>query len=304
MAVVVAAYNEVPEADLSMELAGQLKRSLTDLEEDFSKEVMRLCAAAEDSLSTKQLSEGIQEIHDRFADVAVTEMVCLLQSFNPEISKEKVSSDIHSILHTDAIVGHLEPQMIAALREYVPLDTRSWLGRDIERHLYVKKTRRHAIWRKALAGAAQALEVLADVADIARETAKDGKVQAAAAGATGGAAVAGVSGGAFGLVAGSTFGATCGLLPAFVTFGLSIPIGAMVGGGAGLIAGASAGGTAGLVGGGFAGHHVYVKRDDIRSGASEAWAKVHSLAGTVKERANSSASYVKDRIVGGTGGTA
>jgi hypothetical protein len=65
--------------------------------------------------------------------------------------------------------------------------------------------------------------------------------------AVGGAGAA--VGGAGGLATGSTVGAVCGLIPAVFTFGLSIPVGMAIGGGAGLWAGTVSGGAAGLVGG-------------------------------------------------------
>lgn len=86
------------------------------------------------------------------------------------------------------------------------------------------------------------------------------KLQSAAASAAGGAAAAGVGLGAAGLVAGVAVGAACGVVPAFFTFGLSIPFGAVVGGGAGLFAGATAGGAAGFVGGGAVAYTVYAIR--------------------------------------------
>eukprot|EP00927_Polykrikos_kofoidii_P077198 TRINITY_DN74168_c0_g1_i1.p1 TRINITY_DN74168_c0_g1~~TRINITY_DN74168_c0_g1_i1.p1 ORF type:complete len:435 (-),score=70.56 TRINITY_DN74168_c0_g1_i1:237-1541(-) len=62
---------------------------------------------------------------------------------------------------------------------------------------------------------------------------------------TGGTAAVG---GAGGMVAGSTLGAICGLVPAVFTFGLSVPLGAIVGGGTGFCLGSVCGGAAGLLG--------------------------------------------------------
>ena len=50
------------------------------------------------------------------------------------------------------------------------------------------------------------------------------------AGVAGGAAALGATGGATGLAAGSAVGAALGLVPAIFTFGLSIPVGAAIGG--------------------------------------------------------------------------
>ncbi|CAE7650892.1 unnamed protein product, partial [Symbiodinium pilosum] len=63
--------------------------------------------------------------------------------------------------------------------------------------------------------------------------------------------------------AGSLVGGAIGILPALFTFGLSIPVGAAIGGGAGLAVGAAAGATAGAVSGGAAGYGAYAKRGQI-----------------------------------------
>jgi len=69
------------------------------------------------------------------------------------------------------------------------------------------------------------------------------------------AAVLGTSAGATGFVAGAAIGAAMGVIPSFFTFGLSIPIGAVMGGGAGLCIGVFTGGATGLVGGKLVGKH-------------------------------------------------
>merc|ERR1712151_1356783 len=51
------------------------------------------------------------------------------------------------------------------------------------------------------------------------------------------------------------------------TFGLSIPVFAVVGGGAGLCVGTVVGGTTGVVGGGAVGYGAYGKRLEIAEGA-------------------------------------
>jgi hypothetical protein len=89
----------------------------------------------------------------------------------------------------------------------------------------------------------------------------DSRVQATALGAGTGAAALGTAGAATGTTLGAAGGALIGLVPAIFTFGLSIPIGAVVGGGAGLCVGAAAGTATGFVGGGAVGcaSHAYYK---------------------------------------------
>lgn len=86
-----------------------------------------------------------------------------------------------------------------------------------------------------------------------KELACDKRFQITVASAGTGAAVLGTAGAAGGTMIGGATGALIGLVPAVFTFGLSIPIGAVVGGGFGCAAGATAGGTAGFVSGGTAG---------------------------------------------------
>lgn len=91
--------------------------------------------------------------------------------------------------------------------------------------------------------------------------------QVTAAGAAAGATALGTAGATGGLVAGGVSGAALGVPLALFTFGLSIPAGAVVGGGIGLCTGAAAGGATGLVGGGAAGYAGY----RFRSGPKKAY---------------------------------
>lgn len=154
----------------------------------------------------------------------------------------------------------------------------------------------------ATAARVKAVEVRTAVSEFAAKP----KVQTTAASAVGGAAAFGVAGGAAGLSTGAAIGAAVGVVPALFTFGLSIPIGAVIGGGAGACIGTAVGGTAGFVTGGVVGY----KKDEIKSGAGSVLGKASDCAGYVKDTAKSSTDYVKAqaqvvraRIVGGTGGT-
>jgi len=133
--------------------------------------------------------------------------------------------------------------------------------------------------------AAKALQLSEDV----REVISDRQVRVTATAATGGAIVLGTGGGAAGMLAGSALGAAWGLLPALLTFGLSIPFCATVCGGAGLCAGAALGGAAGLVGGAAAGYALNEDKDGLVD---------HLLRGRAQGLRRSKA------CVGGTGGTA
>merc|ERR1712051_651333 len=113
-----------------------------------------------------------------------------------------------------------------------------------------------------------------------------------AASAIGGAAVLGTGGAATGLLAGGIAGAAVGVLPAIFTFGLSIPVCAVLGGGCGLVTGATVGGATGGFVGGATGYVGYTKRDTIRNGV-----------GRMKDSACGSADKVRAVLIGATGGT-
>jgi len=94
------------------------------------------------------------------------------------------------------------------------------------------------------------------------------KVQATIVGASVGSVVLGSASGAIGSFCGAVAGATIGVIPALFTFGLSIPVGAVVGGATGLCAGATAGGSIGLVGGGACGYGSYTYKKELQEGAT------------------------------------
>merc|ERR1740117_1021369 len=70
----------------------------------------------------------------------------------------------------------------------------------------------------------------------------------------GGAVTLSAVGGAFGCATGVVTGSLVGVVPAIFTLGMSIPIGATLGGTAGLAIGATAGGAVGVAGGGICGY--------------------------------------------------
>lgn len=136
-----------------------------------------------------------------------------------------------------------------------------------------------------------------DAVKFTKTTALDPKFQVTAASTAAGA----VAGGTVGTVTGGTIGAAVGVLPALFTFGLSIPIFAVVGGGMGL----AAGGSAGAVGGGAAGYYGYTYRKGLKNKATSLKTKVLDSADLVKGKVCDSASQVSKSLgFGGTGGTA
>jgi hypothetical protein len=120
------------------------------------------------------------------------------------------------------------------------------------------------------------------VGSVAKDVAADPAVRTSALGAGAGAAALGTAGAATGALVGGTAGALAGLVPAIFTFGLSIPIGAVVGGSAGLCTGGTVGTTVGFTGGGLAGYAGYTYRG--------APTKLYKLAvGTLRQRSKDAA---------------
>merc|ERR1719183_2154579 len=73
------------------------------------------------------------------------------------------------------------------------------------------------------------------------------KIKTVAGASAVGVAAGGVTGGTVGGMTGTALGAAVGIVPAIFTFGLSIPVCAIVGGGVGVCTGAVAGGAVGGV---------------------------------------------------------
>jgi hypothetical protein len=115
---------------------------------------------------------------------------------------------------------------------------------------------------------------------------------------TGSTVVCGVAGGAAGTVTGGVAGAAVGVPAAIFTFGLSIPICSAVGSGVGLCTGAVMGSGAGAAAG-----TAFTRRAEIKDRACGVWSKVQSGVMDAKGKAQGHALAVKERLVGGTGGT-
>merc|ERR1712137_136490 len=105
--------------------------------------------------------------------------------------------------------------------------------------------------------------------------------------------------GTTGLAAGATIGAAVGLVPALFTFGLSIPVGAAIGGSIG----ASTGGTVGFGAGGALGYGMFTKREEITDAASSAKDFVKKKTQAVTSAVGNSVNTVKTKIRGSTGST-
>jgi len=96
---------------------------------------------------------------------------------------------------------------------------------------------------------------------------KDPHFQTVTISTAAGAVTFGAVGGAFGCAGGVVVGGAVGTVPALITFGTSIPIGAFIGGFLGTSAGAVTAGATGACAGGAAGHGAYLYRAQIKDGA-------------------------------------
>jgi len=105
----------------------------------------------------------------------------------------------------------------------------------------------------------QPQEALTDSASSLHQT----KLRVTAASAVVGAVTTGAAGGIGGGIVGTALGASIGIVPAFFTFGLSIPFFAGLGGAVGGCTGTCVGGTVGAVGGGVAGYGAYTCTETV-----------------------------------------
>lgn len=110
--------------------------------------------------------------------------------------------------------------------------------------------------------------------------------QVTVASAAVGAAALGTAGATGGALAGGAAGMAIGLVPALFTFGLSIPVGAVIGGGIGLCGGAATGGCAGLAGGASLGYGGYKLRGKPAQALTLA-RKMIASRGTLRVRGSS-----------------
>eukprot|EP00913_Durusdinium_trenchii_P003019 g2791.t1 len=157
-----------------------------------------------------------------------------------------------------------------------------------------RKAIRDRVKARVAAGRSRALKTVDqakakanEAKDKASAFAKDGHVRATALGVAGGMTTLGSTGAATGLCAGTAVGAAVGVVPALFTFGLSIPVGAVLGGGAGLFMGA--------VSGGAAGYGAYAKRGEIQELRSKTVSRISSGVDVVKGKATASAEFIKDK---------
>merc|ERR1740138_1251691 len=102
------------------------------------------------------------------------------------------------------------------------------------------------------------------------------KFQCTTAGAAAGTLVCGAAGGS----TGTLVGAALGVVPAIFTFGISIPVGAAIGGGLGLCAG----GSVGAVGGGAAGYAGYTYRKELGESKTKAYKTLVNSSAYVKSK--------------------
>jgi hypothetical protein len=127
-----------------------------------------------------------------------------------------------------------------------------------------------------------------ELAKLSRETVATEKFKVTAATATAGAVV---SGGA-GAVVGTTAGAALGLIPALFTFGLSIPVCAVVGG----CVGTASGTAVGAAGGGAIGYGGFAYKKEIRSGADTLVKQLKDRTACAKSQVSSSAAQLNETI--------
>merc|ERR1712217_672598 len=80
------------------------------------------------------------------------------------------------------------------------------------------------------------------------------------------------------------------------TFGLSIPIGAAIGGSTGFIAGSVAGGAVGVVGGGVAGRSAHKHREQIGEGVGVIANKANNLRAVMQAKSGECLNQVSGKV--------
>eukprot|EP00445_Apocalathium_hangoei_P041570 CAMPEP_0203967988 /NCGR_PEP_ID=MMETSP0359-20131031/96721_1 /ASSEMBLY_ACC=CAM_ASM_000338 /TAXON_ID=268821 /ORGANISM="Scrippsiella Hangoei, Strain SHTV-5" /LENGTH=474 /DNA_ID=CAMNT_0050905907 /DNA_START=49 /DNA_END=1473 /DNA_ORIENTATION=- len=278
---------EVPEPDLSMELQDQLKRCLTEHEACCTKEQMKVQRLL---LPHGRSRLEVDAIRDRYAEAAVIELVTTLKSFDPDISKDKLSGDIYRILHSDAVVGHLSMSFKGSLRMYVPRNRSEWLGEDVERHIACKRAFLRVLSQQLRRVAGDLVSRLPPATAPFDRTAV---TRVALLSASGSSALLGFYCGTVGLLGGSAAGTMVGAIPAPLTLGLSLPVGAIVGGGLGVAAGTLMGGACGFVGGGATGAATYVYRADLQDGIVYVKGNAAATSTRLRTRAFETTGYLK-----------
>merc|ERR1719428_402404 len=124
---------------------------------------------------------------------------------------------------------------------------------------------------------------------------KEPRLQAASLSAAAGAIALGAVGGAMGAGSGVGVGMAAGVVGAPFTFGLSIPVGGVIGGGVGLCAGAAVGGGAGAVAAGTTGYAAYTYRVQIKDGVIHVRTKVTDGTEIVTLKLTCSAASIQDQ---------
>jgi len=108
----------------------------------------------------------------------------------------------------------------------------------------------------------------------------------------GGAFAVGTVGGAFGCLTGVVVGAGSGLVPACVTFGLSLPLGSAIGGGIGVVTGTVIGVAVGAAAGSTTSYTTYKYRAELRDGFWKTTTTVFDGAAHAKNRVTETATYM------------
>lgn len=145
-----------------------------------------------------------------------------------------------------------------------------------------------AVARGAKASAVSSAVAAKDAADAIVDLGTDRRMQVTIASAVGGAAVVGTGGAAAGAITGGAVGAALGVVPALFTFGLSIPVMAMVCGTCGLAVGGTVGSATGMSGGAAVSYYrccTDAKREQIRERVLSVPRQIHARVNAVTRSA-------------------
>merc|ERR1719265_906884 len=247
-------------------------------------------ASSDDGTCQQGFNDQICEF---FAQATVQDVVRLLRLFSPDISEEALSSDVHSIVYSAALLHSLDQSFVDALHRLIPRDREEWMASDVESHVAVRKARlsflRRVILGKLSAWRSRAMLVLSSRSDALTRIVWSLSNHEVMISASTGAVIIGTAGGLLGMLGGVVLGGAVGTIHAPLTAGLSVPVACAAGGSLGAAGGAAAGTVAGLMTG-----------TAVGSAAHAYGAEIKDVAFVLQEFAHERCAKALTRIAGAT----
>lgn len=289
---------------MSMELQERLKQDMIVRCEEVKKAVAESAAQRIQNWSPAENGES-EDAEDSVvrahAEDAAAGLVIFLKEFHGELSPEQLSQHVRDIIHSDELVGREDTAFRRMLRAVVPAERADWLADDVEKHISLVRKQSGSVATRAIAIAKQQLARTQTAAThlMTRSSVivKEPRLHAASLSAAAGAIALGAVGGAVGAGSGAGLGLATGVVGAPFSFGLTLPLGGVVGGGVGLCAGAAVGGGTGAVVAGTTGYAAYTYRVQIKDGVMYVKMKVTDGTEIVTLKLRCTAASIHDQAL-------